>query len=127
MQHIKSSTLHTLSSSGALIKGLVKGVKVALNEKYEFFPRKIGALEGQQWGCKQPPSVEFRCTNTHVPVTMHEQSVQAPTHRPTRLGLSVHAHEPGKGISHVDDDGHVEALQQLGEVMHPRGNAAWDR
>ncbi len=44
MQHIKSSTLHTLSPSGALIKGLVKGVKVALNEKYEFFPRKIGAL-----------------------------------------------------------------------------------
>ncbi len=44
MQHNESSTLHTLTPSGELIKGLVKAVKVALNEKYEFFPRKIGAL-----------------------------------------------------------------------------------
>ncbi len=44
MQHNESSTLHTLAPSGELIKGLVKAVKVALNEKYEFFPRKIGAL-----------------------------------------------------------------------------------
>ncbi len=49
MQHIKSSTLHTLSPSGALIKGLVKGVKVALNEKYECSPRKIGALPESHW------------------------------------------------------------------------------
>ncbi len=44
MQHNESSTLHTLAPSGELIKGLVKAVKVALNEKYEFFLRKIGAL-----------------------------------------------------------------------------------
>ncbi len=46
MQHNESSTLHALTGtpSGELIKGLVKAVKVAPNEKYEFFPRKIGAL-----------------------------------------------------------------------------------
>ncbi len=46
MQHNENSTLHTLAPSGELIKGLVKAVKVALNEKYEFFLRKIGALLG---------------------------------------------------------------------------------
>ncbi len=44
MQHNESSTLHTLAPSGELFKGLVKAVKVALNEKCEFFHRKIGAL-----------------------------------------------------------------------------------
>ncbi len=33
VQHNESSTLHTLTPSGELIKGLVKAVKVALNEK----------------------------------------------------------------------------------------------
>ncbi len=44
VQHSESSTLHTLTPPDELIKGLVKAVKVALNEKYEIFPRKIGAL-----------------------------------------------------------------------------------
>ncbi len=44
VQHSESSTLHTLTPPDELIKGLVKAVKVALNEKYEIFPKKIGAL-----------------------------------------------------------------------------------
>ncbi len=44
VQHNENSTLHTLTPLGESIKGLVKAVKVVLNEKYEFFPRKIGAL-----------------------------------------------------------------------------------
>ncbi len=44
VQHSESSTLHTLTPPDELIKGLVKAVKVALDEKYEVFPRKIGAL-----------------------------------------------------------------------------------
>ncbi len=44
VQHNESSTLHTLTPPDDLSRGLVKAVKVALNEKYEIFPRKIGAL-----------------------------------------------------------------------------------
>ncbi len=61
MQHNESSTLHTLAPSGELIKGLVKAVKVALNEKYEFFPRKIGALHRIQY-----PAVQHRLTNLSI-------------------------------------------------------------
>ncbi len=45
VQHSESSTLHTLTPPDELIKGLVKAVKVAPNEKCENFPRKIGALQ----------------------------------------------------------------------------------
>ncbi len=54
MQHNENSTLHTLTPSGELIKGLVKAVKVALNEKYGFFPRKIGALMSTLDECVHP-------------------------------------------------------------------------
>ncbi len=44
VQHNENSTLHTLTPPDNLIRGLVKAIKVASNEKYEIFPRKIGAL-----------------------------------------------------------------------------------
>ncbi len=52
VQHNESSTLHTLTPPDDLTRGLAKAVKVALNEKYEIFPKKIGALSGtacQSW------------------------------------------------------------------------------
>ncbi len=49
VQHSESSTLHTLTPPDELIKGLVKAVKVAPNEKCENFPRKIGALTYTFW------------------------------------------------------------------------------